>query len=309
MKKKILGLLSLTLTLSLFGCSTNNKQNNKNKHADTTESQKFTNKNSITTSEDSSNSESEEIDLSGDFYDTAGNIANIKSIGKNNWEITYSTPDGNVSATFETLWKSDNQVKKSETHMVKSDKNTDFKILIEYINPSNQTIKMEDGNVAHEMTFTKEKPAIDETYDSVLSGDLTPFAGQLTNDAFNKQIADSGFTLGGYTPDDYYNNRTSMFPTISKDGFWDGFTSHSTYKIEETDMPKKVNGFYEVHFYDEKNMEGKNNMLTFFLIPPKTTAPDGTVSDNKRVIQQILNGEQNEKDYLKENWWEDYQSK
>ena len=151
--------------------------------------------------------------------------------------------------------------------MVISGKNTDFNILIEYLDTSNQKNNMEDDNVAHEMTFPKEKPAVDDTYDSVLSGDdLSRFAGQLANDAFNKQIADSGFTLGGYTPNDYYNNRTIMFPTISKDGFWNGFTSHNTYKIEETDMPKKVNSFYEVHFYDEKNIEEKNNMLTKHLI-------------------------------------------
>lgn len=305
MKKTSFLFIGAVLILGLSGCSTTKEVNKKNKPVENHVTKKVKKNNSTTIS---TSTESEIIDLSGTFYSATGDTANIKSLGKNKWEISYSTLDGDVTATFETKWESTGQTQKSKTPMKKSDKNSEFDVFIEYTNPSDIQITMEDGNPAHTMNFTKQKPKENknEKYDVVLQGDLSLFSGQFSNDKFNKQIADSGFTLGGYSPDDYYNNRTTVFPMLTANGYWNGFTSHGNYEVIASDMPKKVDGYFEVHVHGT-NTGANNGEITFFLVPPNVSGPDGTTSDDRRVFQELMGGETRLNEYQKEDWWKEYQ--
>lgn len=191
--------------------------------------------------------------------------------------------------------------------MKKSDGYSGFDVIIEYLSASDIKIMMEDGCSAHDMTFTKQKPKEVEIYEVVLQGNLSAFVGQFSTDAFNKTIAESGFTYGLYSPEDYYNNRTSVFPTITEHGYWNGITSHGNYEIQNSDMPKKVEGYYEVHVYGT-NSGANNGEIKFFLVPPKVKGPDETVSDDRRVFQVNADGEPHLMEYQKEEWWKEYQS-
>lgn len=299
MKNKAMAYCMLLL-LIVSGCSSNEKKETKvTKETQTT---KYTVKEST---EQTTNKESETIDLSGTFYTESGDTGEIKSLDKNKWEISYCTSDGEVTGIFETKWKSSGQAQQSKTPMEKSDGYSGFEVVVEFVSDSDIKITMTDGNVAHEMVFTSQKPKEDEIYSVILRGDLSPFAGQFSNDNFNKKIVESGFTYGGYTPEDYYNNRTTVFPTITENGYWNGITSHGNYEVKASDLPKKVGGYYEVHVYGT-NPGANNGELTFFLVPPEVKGPDGTLSDDKRVFQQSADGQVYPLEYQKENWWEAY---
>ncbi|MBP2100394.1 hypothetical protein [Enterococcus rivorum] len=251
--------------------------------------------------------ETEIIDLSGTYYSISSDTAIIKLLQGNKWEISYSTLDGDVSATFEPKWETLDKIKKSNTPMQKSDEYSEFNMLIEYTDESDIEITMEDGNPTHTMIFSKQKPKENEQYEVVLQGDLSPFAGQLSTNEFNKTIADSRFTLGGYSPDDYYNNRTTVFPAITENGYWNGMTSHGNFEVIASDLPKKVDGYFEVRVHGT-NSGANNAVLTFFLVPPNVSGLDGTTSNDKRVFQALANGETQLMEYQKEKWWTEYQS-
>lgn len=305
MKKISFLFIGTLVILGLSGCSTTQKVNNKNKPIENQVTKKVKTNNSTT---NSTSTETEIIDLSGIYYSTSGDTASIKSLDKNEWEISYSTLDGDVAATFNTKWENIGQIQQSKTPMKKSDKNSEFDIFIEYDNPSDIQITMEDRNPSHTMIFTKQKPkeTKNEKYDVVLQGDLSLFSGQFSNDNFNKQIADSGFTLGGYSPDDYYNNRTTVFPMLTENGYWNGITSHGNYEVVTSDMPQKIDGYFKVNLHGT-NAGANNGEVTFFLVPPNVSGPDGTTSDERRVFQVFIDGETRLNEYQKENWWKEYQ--
>lgn len=151
MKKISFLFIGTVIVLGLSGCSTTQKVNNKNKPVENQVTKKVK-------TNDSTSTESEIIDLTGTYYSTSGDTASIKSLGKNKWEISYSTLDGDVTATFNTKWENTGQTRKSKTPMKKSDKNSEFDVFIEYANATDIQITMEDGNPAHTMFFSKQKP-------------------------------------------------------------------------------------------------------------------------------------------------------
>lgn len=249
----------------------------------------------------------EPIDLTGTVYTTSGEPAEIKALNNKEWQITYTTAEGETTATFETDWQKVDGKKESKTKMKKADGYSDFEIVITYTDASEFTIVMTDGDTAHEMTFTKQKPDEDAQYAAILTGDITAFEGQFSNDAFNKQIVDSNFSLGGYTAEDYYNNQTTVFPMLmNKNHFWNGIASHGDYVIKDSDLPKKIDNYYEAHFYGT-NPGANGGEVILYLVPPKVKGPDGTISDEKRVFQKLANGELSLKQYQTENWWKKFE--
>ncbi len=297
MKRKItISLMLITLVLFIVGGAKVEYDKNNNKDSSAIEKSKST----------TSSKKSDEISLVGIFYSSSGETADIQSVGENKWEITYSTSDGNVTGDFKTKWQKVGKLYKSTSLMEKSDGYSGFKVSVEYETPENIAITMSDGNVSHQMVFTKEKPATNAKYTAVLKGDLSAFEGQFSDDTFNKTITDSGFTYGGYSPEDYYNNQTTVFPAIRENGYWNGITSHGNFEVKSSDLPKQVNGYYEVHVYGA-NSGANNATLTFFLVPPKVKGPDGTVSDEKRVFQKDADGKPHLLEYQEPQWWKKYQ--
>ena len=43
---------------------------------------------------------------------------------------------------------------------------------------------------------------------------ISPFEGAYSNDTYEKESAASGFKHYGYTPEEYYQNKTNAFPSI-----------------------------------------------------------------------------------------------
>ncbi|WP_213087399.1 DUF6287 domain-containing protein [Streptococcus pacificus] len=289
-------LISYTVIILLLVSGCTNTQKN----------QKATSKESQTTQVKSSD-KSKTIDLSGTFYATSGESATLKSLNENKWEIAYSTLDGDVSAIFETKWEKSDEMSKSETPMTKSDGYLGFTIIVEYKSKTDIKITMTDGNPSHQMVFTKKEPSELENYDLVLQGDLTPFEGHFSTDAFNRIVADSGFTYGGYTPDDYFNDRTTVFPTIKKDGYWNGILSHGNFAISPSNLPTKKDGYYVVHLYGT-NTGANNAEMTLLLVPPKIKGPDGIVSQERRAFMEGVDGSLNLLEYLEKDWWKAYQT-
>lgn len=312
LKRVLLIFIGTLIIGGLVGCSVTQKASNSNElqvTEETKEESSTTNKEQITemTQPNKPTTDMEFVDISGTFYTTSGDTANVKLLSRNKWEVSYSTLEGDVNATFETNWENSGQEKQSKTPMKKSDEYSGFHVLVTYVNESDIEIIMEDGDPTHKMVFTKQKPKENETYEVVLQGDLSSFAGQFSSDYFNKQIVDSGFTLGGYAPDDYYNNRTTVFPTLSANGYWDGITSHGNYEIKASDMPQKTNGYFEVRVHGTNPVTNYGE-LTFFLVPPNVSGPDGTLSKDRRVFQVLFDGKLRLLEYQKEDWWKEYQS-
>lgn len=260
--------------------------------------------------EKSSSSKSNEENyegLIGYFYSDSGEQANVWEINKNNWEISYTTTDGEFTATFETKWENKGGIFETNTPMNKSDGYSNFDIYIKYVSVSDVTITMSDGNPSHKMIFTKNKIKPDQNYKNILKGDLSSFSGQLSNEELNSTIANSGFIYGGYSPEDYFDNKTTVFPEINDQGYWDGFTSHGDFKIENFDLPKKVDDYYKVHLYGN-NAIVKGSKLTLYLVPQYVMAPDGTVSKERRVYKEISDGKLLLFQYQKDDWWKKYKS-
>ena len=210
------------------------------------------------TSKTSSSSKEKVLDLSGEYVSSARDKAKIQKDGKS-WKIDYETEDGPVSATFSTNFKVEGANKVSTSQMKKSDGNTDFTITVRIFKYQSDkdpliTVTMSDNDPDHEMVFANRKDFFKSTNpdDGVLDGDLTTFSGSYSNESIEKQIADSGFKLYGYSPEDYYNHRTTVFPSIYSDkdngwSFWSGATNVQ-FVLNKDKKPKKAGATYQVYF-------------------------------------------------------------
>lgn len=259
-------------------------------------------------SESATRKEEEGIDLTGSYSGADGGEAEIKQESVDKWVIAYTTSEGDVEGKFATDWQVSGNGYYSKTSMEKSDGYVEFEIAIQYNSPKDISLTMTDGVSSHDMTFSigQVESASKIAEDAILSGDLSEFSGQLTTDSFNQQIADSGFTLGGYEPEDYYQNSTTVFPSISEDSYWNGITSHGLYELDTNDLSEKVADYYEVHFYGS-NPGANGGQVDFYLVPANVTGPDDSVSSSKRVFLLTTDGETHYMPYLKVNWWETYQ--
>ena len=287
------GIISLLAGLVLFFFYRNHKQ------SDTQEKQLNTEK----------IIKSDFEDISGDYISSTGEKATVAK-NNQNWRISYNTDEGNVFGDFSTDWKKDGNNRSSVTEFNKSDGNKDFKIsiLVNNVDDSSNiltVITLSDGNKNHEMVFASRTDYFKNSKDNILQGDLSAFEGTYSNDYLEKAIAESNFTLYGYSPEDYFEDKTSVFPKISKQEgnwlFWSGST-HAQFKLDKSKKPKKNNGYYEVYFVgDNKNaIIGQELVLTF--IPANETGPDNEKIQENRILYG--------KSYLrpyKVGWWEIYQ--
>lgn len=321
-KKMKLGRFSYLLALlaTLTACSTKTTTNETTMTTSTSESESVAKTDSTTketttakstnvsTTTVSSSEKNVSVALAGIFYTETGEEAQIRNLRQNEWEIFYPTSEGNVSGTFTINWQETDSGMQSDSMLKKSDGSGNFEISIRYRNEENIFITMGDGNVNHEMKLTKQAPQVDAQYEEILKGDLSSFAGQFSNDQFNQTIAESNFTLGGYRPEDYFNDQTTVFPAIVQNGYWNGITSHGSYEIRQSDLPKKVDNYYLVHVYGA-NAGANDGKITFYLVPPFVKGPDGIAAKEKRVFQVMADGSLYPLEYQKENWWQDYQHK
>lgn len=252
---------------------------------------------------------SDVLDISGDYISSTGEKATVVKNGQN-WRILYNTDEGNVFGDFSTDWKEDDNDSSSVTEFNKSDGNKDFKISISVNNVDDSSkilkvITLSDGNKNHEMVFASRSDYFKNSKDNILQGDLSSFEGTYSNDDLEKEIAESNFNFYGYSPEDFFEDKTSIFPKLyNQEGnwiFWSGST-HAQFKLDKSKKPKKNNGYYEVYFLgDNKNaIIGQELVLTF--IPANETGPDnGKFQENR-----ILYGKSYLRPY-KVGWWEIYQ--
>ena len=252
---------------------------------------------------------SDVLDISGDYISSTGEKATVVKNGQN-WRILYNTDEGNVFGDFSTDWKEDDNDSSSVTEFNKSDGNKDFKISISVNNVDDSSkilkvITLSDGNKNHEMVFASRSDYFKNSKDNILQGDLSSFEGTYSNDDLEKEIAESNFNLYGYSPEDFFEDKTSIFPKLyNQEGnwlFWSGST-HTQFKLDKSKKPKKNNGYYEVYFVgDNKNaIIGQELVLTF--IPANETGPDNEKIQENRILYG--------KSYLrpyKVGWWEIYQ--
>ena len=264
------------------------------------------------TSKTSSSSKEKAIDLSGEYVSSARDKAKIQKDGKS-WKIDYQTDDGAVSATFSTDFKVEGANKVSTSQMKKSDGNTDFTItarIFKYKSDKDPliTVTMSDKDPDHEMVFANRKDFFKSTNpdDAVLDGDLTTFSGSYSNESIEKQIADSGFKLYGYSPEDYYNHRTTVFPSIYSDqdkgwSFWSG-ASNVQFVLNKDKKPKKAGSTYQVYFVQAGTSgETPGQELIVTLIPENVQGPDGVVSPLRRIFYHQASFQA-----YQDKWWEAY---
>ncbi|KXT84526.1 hypothetical protein STRDD11_00917 [Streptococcus sp. DD11] len=258
--------------------------------------------------------------IAGDYVSSDGNSATI-TLENNQWKIEYQTsPDTKASATFKTEWRMEKNNQVSTTKMEKSDGYKDFTISIKIFSDKKEdkpvvTVTMSDGNPNHEMIFANTekyfKTSKQESEDAILGGDLSAFAGTYSNDDLEKSIADSGFTLYGYVPEDYYQNKTSVFPNISKNKeanewkFWSG-ASHANYKLNTAKLPQKINDYYEVYFVGANSIAIEEQEFILTLVPENVVGPDGITTKEKRLIYGLSN--QISYRTYHDKWWERYQT-
>ena len=264
------------------------------------------------TSKTSSSSKEKAIDLSGEYVSSARDKAKIQKDGKS-WKIDYETEDGPVSATFSTDFKVEGANKVSTSQMKKSDGNTDFTItarIFKYKTDKDPliTVTMSDKDPDHEMVFANRKDFFKSTDpdDDVLDGDLTTFEGTYTNNYIEKMIADSGFKLYGYSPEDFYNHRTTVFPYISSDKekgwiFWSGATNVQ-FVLNKDKKPRKAGSTYQVYFVQEGTKgTSPGQELIMTLIPENVQGPDGVVSPLRRIFYHQASFQT-----YQDKWWEAY---
>ena len=264
------------------------------------------------TSKTSSSSKEKAIDLSGEYVSSARDKAKIQKDGKS-WKIDYETEDGPVSATFSTDFKVEGANKVSTSQMKKSDGNTDFTITVRIFKYETDkdpliTVTMSDKDPDHEMVFANRKDFFKSTDpdDDVLDGDLTTFEGTYTNNYIEKMIADSGFKLYGYSPEDFYNHRTTVFPYISSDKekgwiFWSGATNDQ-FVLNKDKKPRKAGSTYQVYFVQEGTKgTSPGQELIMTLIPENVQGPDGVVSPLRRIFYHQASFQT-----YQDKWWEAY---
>lgn len=254
-----------------------------------------------------SSQQTENIDLAGTFYTVDGETATINSIDKDTWEIAYTTSKGNIKVNFETKWIQSGKMYTSRSAMNQYRIYSGLDVKVEYKNNGDIKVVMLNSDDSNEKVYTKQNPKVDEKYSAVLNGDLSAFVGQLADETVSDMIAASGFTYGGYTPDDYYNNQVTAFPTITKEGYWSGITSRGNFEIKKSDLPKQINDYYEVHIYGT-NVESNYDVLTLYLVPPTVIGPDGETSNDRRVFQKFDDETLQMLMYLQTDWWKKYQS-
>ena len=264
------------------------------------------------TSKTSSSSKEKAIDLSGEYVSSARDKAKIQKDGKS-WKIDYQTDDGAVSATFSTDFKVEGANKVSTSQMKKSDGNTDFTVTVRIFKYKSDkdpliTVTMSDKDPDHEMVFANRKDFFKSTDpdDDVLDGDLTTFEGTYTNNYIEKMIADSGFKLYGYSPEDFYNHRTTVFPYISSDKekgwiFWSGATNVQ-FVLNKDKKPRKAGSTYQVYFVQEGTKgTSPGQELIMTLIPENVQGPDGVVSPLRRIFYHQASFQT-----YQDKWWEAY---
>jgi len=264
------------------------------------------------TSKTSSSSKEKAIDLSGEYVSSARDKAKIQKDGKS-WKIDYETEDGPVSATFSTDFKVEGANKVSTSQMKKSDGNKDFTITVRIFKYKTDkdpliTVTMSDKDPDHEMVFANRKDFFKSTDpdDDVLDGDLTTFEGTYTNNYIEKMIADSGFKLYGYSPEDFYNHRTTVFPYISSDKekgwiFWSGATNDQ-FVLNKDKKPRKAGSTYQVYFVQEGTKgTSPGQELIMTLIPENVQGPDGVVSPLRRIFYHQASFQT-----YQDKWWEAY---
>jgi len=264
------------------------------------------------TSKTSSSSKEKAIDLSGEYVSSSRDKAKIQKDGKS-WKIDYETEDGPVSATFSTDFKVEGANKVSTSQMKKSDGNTDFTITVRIFKYKTDkdpliTVTMSDKDPDHEMVFANRKDFFKSTDpdDDVLDGDLTTFEGTYTNNYIEKMIADSGFKLYGYSPEDFYNHRTTVFPYISSDKekgwiFWSGATNVQ-FVLNKDKKPRKAGSTYQVYFVQEGTKgTSPGQELIMTLIPENVQGPDGVVSPLRRIFYHQASFQT-----YQDKWWEAY---
>lgn len=264
------------------------------------------------TSKTSSSSKEKAIDLSGEYVSSARDKAKIQKDGKS-WKIDYETEDGPVSATFSTDFKVEGANKVSTSQMKKSDGNTDFTVTVRIFKYKSDkdpliTVTMSDKDPDHEMVFANRKDFFKSTDpdDDVLDGDLTTFEGTYTNNYIEKMIADSGFKLYGYSPEDFYNHRTTVFPYISSDKekgwiFWSGATNVQ-FVLNKDKKPRKAGSTYQVYFVQEGTKgTSPGQELIMTLIPENVQGPDGVVSPLRRIFYHQASFQT-----YQDKWWEAY---
>ena len=264
------------------------------------------------TSKTSSSSKEKAIDLSGEYVSSARDKAKIQKDGKA-WKIDYETEDGPVSATFSTNFKVEGANKVSTSQMKKSDGNTDFTVTVRIFKYKSDkdpliTVTMSDKDPDHEMVFANRKDFFKSTDpdDDVLDGDLTTFEGTYTNNYIEKMIADSGFKLYGYSPEDFYNHRTTVFPYISSDKekgwiFWSGATNVQ-FVLNKDKKPRKAGSTYQVYFVQEGTKgTSPGQELIMTLIPENVQGPDGVVSPLRRIFYHQASFQT-----YQDKWWEAY---
>lgn len=264
------------------------------------------------TSKTSSSSKEKAIDLSGEYVSSARDKAKIQKDGKS-WKIDYETEDGPVSATFSTDFKVEGANKVSTSQMKKSDGNKDFTITVRIFKYKTDkapliTVTMSDKDPDHEMVFANQKDFFKSTNpdDAVLDGDLTTFAGSYSNESIEQQIADSGFKLYGYSPEDYYNHRTTVFPSIYSDkdngwSFWSGATNVQ-FVLNKDKKPKKAGATYQVYFVQAGTTGASPGQeLVVTLIPENVQGPDGVVSPLRRIFYHQASFQA-----YQDKWWESY---
>lgn len=248
--------------------------------------------------------EKKQVALAGTYYTNEGTTATVEQLSEQEWEITYQVSEGKMTATFIPEWQEKGANYQSKTQMVKADGDSGFKVDIVATAAGEITLTMTDGNPNHQMSFSNQKPKAIE--DPVLQGDLSIFEGSYTNDSLEQAIAESDFTLYGYQPADYYQNQTTVFPNISKDGedwvYWAG-SSHAHYKMNENQLPKKVNGYYKVSFLGENAIAIEGKELVLQLVPSGVTGPDGKTSQENRIVSQHSSLRP-----YQSNWWENYKA-
>ena len=264
------------------------------------------------TSKTSSSSKEKAIDLSGEYVSSSRDKAKIQKDGKS-WKIDYETEDGPVSATFSTDFKVEGANKVSTSQMKKSDGNTDFTVTVRIFKYKSDkdpliTVTMSDKDPDHEMVFANRKDFFKSTDpdDDVLDGDLTTFEGTYTNNYIEKMIADSGFKLYGYSPEDFYNHRTTVFPYISSDKekgwiFWSGATNVQ-FVLNKDKKPRKAGSTYQVYFVQEGTKgTSPGQELIMTLIPENVQGPDGVVSPLRRIFYHQASFQT-----YQDKWWEAY---
>ena len=264
------------------------------------------------TSKTSSSSKEKAINLSGEYVSSARDKAKIQKDGKV-WKIDYETEDGPVSATFSTNFKVEGANKVSTSQMKKSDGNKDFTITVRIFKYKTDkdpliTVTMSDKDPDHEMVFANRKDFFKSTDpdDDVLDGDLTTFEGTYTNNYIEKMIADSGFKLYGYSPEDFYNHRTTVFPYISSDKekgwiFWSGATNDQ-FVLNKDKKPRKAGSTYQVYFVQEGTKgTSPGQELIMTLIPENVQGPDGVVSPLRRIFYHQASFQT-----YQDKWWEAY---